>query len=77
MSTVCCPPIDLSERTPPRRWLATLRRSWTAWREQSARRVAWRALEQLSDSTRRDIGLAERAPPAPDRALWDLERGRW
>jgi uncharacterized protein YjiS (DUF1127 family) len=54
-----------------------LRRRWTAWREQSARRAEWRALEQLSESTRRDIGLGERAPLAPGRALWDHERGLW
>ena len=78
MTIACCPPVAQTERpSPAPRWLATLRRSWAAWRERSARRAEWRALEELSDSTRRDIGLAERAPLAPGRALWDHERGLW
>lgn len=78
MTTACCPPAALTMRQPPpQRWLAALRRSWATWRAQSARRAERHALEQLSDSTRRDIGLAERAPPAPSRALWDHERGLW
>ena len=79
MSTACCPPATTLIERPPTspRWLTPLRRRWTAWREQSARRAEWRALEQLSESTRRDIGLGERAPLAPGRALWDHERGLW
>jgi len=78
MTTACCPPVGLTEHPlPSQRWLATLRRNWAAWRAQSAHRAEWRALEHLSDSVRRDIGLAERAPLPPDRALWDHERGLW
>lgn len=84
MTTACCPPADVADgRTlppalslPPR-WLSGLQRAWQAWREQSLRRAELRALEPLSDSTRRDIGLAERGLSMRDRALWDHERGLW
>jgi hypothetical protein len=59
------------------RWLAFLQRGMESWRELSRRRAEQRALDQLNDGTRRDIGLAEREPPMRDRSLWDLERGLW
>lgn len=79
MTTACClPATPLNLRQPPSQgWLAALHRVWAAWRAQSLRRSQWRVLDELSDSTRRDIGLPERAPPAPTRALWDHERGLW
>lgn len=78
MTTTCCPPAPLALRQPPlQRWLGRLRYAWDTWRAQSARQAEWQALEHLSDRTRRDLGLAERAPQAPSRALWDIERGTW
>lgn len=84
MSTACCPPAAIADACTlppalslPQRWLSGLQRARQAWREQSLRRAEQRALEPLSDSTRRDIGLAERGPAMRDRALWDHERGLW
>jgi len=84
MTTACCPSSALSQvrtspstRALPPRWLSSVQRGWQSWRERSLRRAELRALDQLSDSTRRDIGLGEREWPMRDRSLWDHERGLW
>lgn len=78
MTTVCCPPAPVAVRPhAPRPWLKVVHRAWVDWRESSRRWAELQALEQLSDSTRRDLGLAERAPPVSSRTLWDHERGLW
>lgn len=82
MTNATCPatPVfvarSLPEPTsPPPRWTGRLMEGWKSWRELSRRRAELRALDELSDSTRRDIGLGERG--LPDRSLWDHERGLW
>jgi len=84
MTTACCPaaPRFVAQTSPqplslPPRWLGSLKQGWKSWRERSQRQAELRALEELSDSTRRDIGLAERGLPMRNRALWDHERGLW
>ena len=78
MTTACChtAPMALPSRSP-QRWLASLHDAWTAWRESSRRWAEVQALEQLSESTRRDLGLAERAPVSSRSSLWEYERGLW
>jgi hypothetical protein len=41
------------------RALATLKRQWRRWQEQRWQHQCDRALRQLDNSTRRDLGLAE------------------
>lgn len=78
MTTACCPAAPLAVRAhSPQRWLAGLHRAWAAWREHSWRQAENQALEQLSENTRRDLGLGERVPPAWQRTLWEYERGQW
>jgi uncharacterized protein YjiS (DUF1127 family) len=84
MSTACCPADTLSvaRNLPqslmlPPRWPGRLKQRWRAWRERSQRRAELRALDELSDDTRRDIGLAERGLPMHDRSLWEHGRGLW
>jgi len=78
MTTACCIPAPLNlHAQPPQRWLAGMHRAWAAWRDVSQRRSEWQALEQLGDSTRRDLGLPERGPLVSQRTLWHHERGQW
>lgn len=81
--TTCCPPLIIPTARPwPARWGEALqllaRNWWQAWREHARRRAEWRVLQQLSDSTLRDIGLADRQlEPRVTLGMLDHERGRW
>lgn len=86
MQAACCPsPVSapvvmvLPTHRPllQRIWLDL--QGWRqSWRAHAELRRQLRALEGLSDSTLRDIGLAERLPvQRPGLSLMDLERGRW
>jgi len=84
MSTAnaCCTPVIVPTQRPVLlRWLEDAREDLlAAWHQlQAARRAhaEQRALEALSDSTLRDIGLAERRYEDPTLARIDWERGRW
>lgn len=79
MSTASHPACVIPTRQPPCvRWRLDMAAAWQAWRAQRAAQAGWRALEGLSDSTLRDIGLAERLPYRPPTlGTHDLERGRW
>jgi hypothetical protein len=78
-TTVCCPAVTLPSTRAwwQREWLDAL--SFVQrWKQRSRERAEWRALEGLSEQTRRDIGLAERLPSHPPTlGLLDYERGRW
>ena len=82
-TTACCSPQIIPTHTPwpQRAWrrvadrLSDLR---AQWRRQSRERAERLLLESLSDSTLRDIGLAERVPVRPwTLGVLDQERGRW
>lgn len=65
----CCPdafptqPINV--RQPMESVRAYLTDLWGAWRKRQLERAKWQALEELSDATRRDLGLAERQLQTP------------
>ncbi len=84
MSTVaCCTPSIIPTHTP------LLRRAWQAacarleritdpWKRHAREHAQRQALLGLSDSTLRDIGLAERLPAQRHTlGVLDHERGRW
>ena len=78
MNTVCHPSMLQGVRDATRpSWLTGLQRVWVHWRAQARQQAEWRVLEQLGESTRRDIGLADRTPIASKQALWQHERGLW
>lgn len=88
MNTTSCHSVIASAiilRTPralPQRLWLWLQEHAAAWRAQARERRQLRAqlrsLQGLSDSTLRDIGMAERMPYQPQTlGLLDYERGRW
>jgi uncharacterized protein YjiS (DUF1127 family) len=82
MEALCCPAIPaipLPTRRPllQRLWL-DLQHLRQCWREHAEVQQQLRALRGLSDSTLRDIGMAERMPvQSATLSLADYERGRW
>jgi uncharacterized protein YjiS (DUF1127 family) len=83
MSTTCCTPAVVATHRPLalpgwHAFIERLQRFNQARREQARLRAEWRSLQGLSDSTLRDIGLAERIPePRYTLGMLDHERGRW
>jgi uncharacterized protein YjiS (DUF1127 family) len=84
MSTAaCCTPSIIPTHRPllQRGWqaaLAALRRVQELWQRPAREHAQRLALQGLSDSTLRDIGIAERLPAQPRAlGLMDHERGRW
>ena len=84
MNTACAPhaPVITTHRGPWRRGFGRLQGVLAdiaqAWHTSVQRQRRLRALQGLSASTRRDIGLADEWPPAPGGVSpADYERMRW
>jgi uncharacterized protein YjiS (DUF1127 family) len=77
----CCPETFPADPINARQLMATgstyLSTLWRAWRERRLERAKWRALEELSDATRRDLGLAERQMHAPGALSPSRSRLTW
>lgn len=62
-------------------WFAAARdllaKSRDEWRQRQALRAEWRTLNDLDDTTRRDLGLAERRLDAPAASSRPLGRLPW
>lgn len=60
----CCPETFTAHRInapqPMEMAIKYMANAWRAWRERQIERAKWRMLNELSDATRRDLGLAER-----------------
>ena len=83
MSTLnhCAPIVVATRRSAPERWLlagwAYLLEARRGWERRAALRAEWKVIADLSDETRRDLGLAERGPGGRTLGRLDHERGRW
>ena len=84
MNTACAAHAETitTHRAPWRRLLCrardTLADAVQAWHATAQRQRQWRALQGLSERTRRDIGLADDGPPpAYGVSAADCERMRW
>jgi hypothetical protein len=77
----CCAVIVPTQRPLAERWLDDVKTqvglAWRRWNEVRRLHAEQRALEGLSDSTLRDIGMAERGYRSPTLQGLDWERGRW
>jgi hypothetical protein len=82
-ATACCPPPPVAAVLPWWQQMGLdlredLRQAFCAWQAARHERLAWRAMQGLSDHTLRDIGMAERLPPqSVTLSLLDYERSRW
>jgi hypothetical protein len=77
----CCAVIVPTRRPLAERWLDELKEqlglAWRRWSEVRRLHAEQCALDGLSDSTLRDIGMAERRYDNPTLNRADWERGRW
>jgi len=76
-SAICAPTMATPKRPVLPRLAQAIVGAWRAWRAQVRLAREIRALEALSDTTLRDIGLAERVLHRPTSWLREYDRSRW